>query len=259
MNAEFESAQNDTELAKINSEKLIGSLRAVIEETDIRVASLKKEAYEFKRDIVVGAENLRTGKTMAEKVVKYMEDKLKQKDALVEKLRLKNVTLKSLIQKVDTQLKQKEEMGDVLHFIEFHQLQIENKQDIAKIEERNKELLKLKTTTGSTVQALNSLKKKLGKLIAESDWTQGEIKGRKELLEKLRVDINKVGEAIVQDQRTSRRLIESSAKNQETPHTLDYVAQKAEMYELNQEIKVWTRKVEIAAIGTPEKRRRTKK
>jgi hypothetical protein len=31
-------------------------------------AELKKEAYEFKRDIVVGAENMRTGKTVAEKV-----------------------------------------------------------------------------------------------------------------------------------------------------------------------------------------------
>ena len=49
-------------------------------------------------------------------------------------------------------------MGDVLHYIDFHQLQIENKQYVAKIEERNQELLKLKMTTGSTVQVLNSLK-----------------------------------------------------------------------------------------------------
>lgn len=54
--------------AKKNSEKLIDTLRAVLEETDIRVADLKKEAYEFKRDIVVGAENTRTGNTLAEKV-----------------------------------------------------------------------------------------------------------------------------------------------------------------------------------------------
>ena len=36
--------------------------QAVLEETDIRIAELKKDAYEFKRDIVVGAENMRTGK-----------------------------------------------------------------------------------------------------------------------------------------------------------------------------------------------------
>ncbi|CAN0557854.1 unnamed protein product, partial [Laminaria digitata] len=50
-----------------SSEKLIDTLKAVLEETDIRIADLKKEAYEFKRDIVVGAENMRTGSTMAEK------------------------------------------------------------------------------------------------------------------------------------------------------------------------------------------------
>ena len=43
-------------------------------------------------------------------------------------------------------------LRDVLHYIDFHQLQIENKQYVAKIEERNQELLKLKMTTGSTVQ-----------------------------------------------------------------------------------------------------------
>jgi hypothetical protein len=43
-------------------------------------AELKKEAYEFKRDIVVGAENMRTGKTVAEKIYRYMEDKLRHKD-----------------------------------------------------------------------------------------------------------------------------------------------------------------------------------
>lgn len=56
------------EETKRNSEKLIDTLKAVLEETDIRIADLKKEAYEFKRDIVVGAENMRTGNTMAEKV-----------------------------------------------------------------------------------------------------------------------------------------------------------------------------------------------
>jgi hypothetical protein len=112
---------------------------------------------------------------MAEKVVRYMEDKLRQKDSTIEKLRLKNVTLKGLIQKVDSQLKQKEEMGDVLHYIDFHQLQIENKQYVAKIEERNQELLKLKMTTGSTVQVLNNLKKTLSVLIAETEWLQKEI------------------------------------------------------------------------------------
>ena len=48
--------------------------------------------------------------------------------------------------------------ADSLHFIDFHQLQIENKQYIARIEQRNQELLRIKMTTGRIVQTLNVLK-----------------------------------------------------------------------------------------------------
>ena len=49
-------------------------------------------------------------------------------------------------------------MGEVLHAIDFDQLQIENKQYLLRIEERNTELLKLKMTSGNTVQTLNQYK-----------------------------------------------------------------------------------------------------
>ena len=42
----------------------------------------------------VGAENPRTGKTSAEKMLKYMEERMKVKDALAEKLQLKNAAFK---------------------------------------------------------------------------------------------------------------------------------------------------------------------
>merc|ERR1719486_1429706 len=108
--AELEEVQKEVEETKRSSERLIDTLRAVLEETDIRIAELKKDAYEFKRDIVVGAENMRRGKPVAEKMVRYMEEKLRSRDSVIEKLRLKNATIKSHIQKVEAQLKQKEEM-----------------------------------------------------------------------------------------------------------------------------------------------------
>ena len=41
----------------------------------------------------------------------------------IEKLKLKNTSIKGSMSKIE-QLKQKEEMGDVLHYIDFHQLQV---------------------------------------------------------------------------------------------------------------------------------------
>ncbi len=44
--------------------------------------------------VAVGAENARTGKTMAEKMVKIMEERLKEKAGVTDKLHSKNHALK---------------------------------------------------------------------------------------------------------------------------------------------------------------------
>ena len=55
-------------------------------------------------------------------------------------------------------LLQKEEMGEVLHEVDFNQLKIENQQYLEKIDERNQDLLRLKLMAGSTLQVLNTFK-----------------------------------------------------------------------------------------------------
>lgn len=54
-------------------------------------------------------------------------------------------------------------MGDDLKFIDFHQLQIENKKHVKDIDERNKKLVQLKHTKGKTESTLNKLKSDLAK------------------------------------------------------------------------------------------------
>jgi hypothetical protein len=245
---EADAVQKEIVEERIKSEKLIDTLRSVIEETAIRLTDLKKDAYEFKRDIVVGAENFRTGKTMAEKVVRYMEEKLRQKDAAVEKLKLKNQTLKTQLAKVDTQLRQKEEMGDVLHYIDFHQLQIENKQYVAKIEERNQELLKLKMTTGSTVQVLNQLKKQLGDIISESDWLRKEIGARSDMLKRIKRDNISVNDEILREKKRLGKFRSAREETEGMPQVIDYVNQRRKEYDLVQQCKNWERKIEIAEL-----------
>merc|ERR1712139_65225 len=169
-NQEVEALQADIAQTKRTSEQNLDILRALKEETEIRTAEVKRDAYEFRRDIVVGAENPRTGKTMAEKVLKYLEDKLTQKDMLINKLLMKNQAFKIAIKKAEKQLKSKQETGDDLQYIDFHQLQIENQQFVVKIEAANQELLKLKRTSGRTVKALQAMKKKLARLTAEQKF-----------------------------------------------------------------------------------------
>ena len=249
-----EELSGDIEKNKKNFEKMIDTLRAVLEETEIRIIELKRDAYEFKRDVVVGAENTRTGKIMAERVTRYLEEKLKMKDSIIEKLRLKNATLKSQIHKVEKQLSQKEEIGDVLHYIDFHQLQIENKQYLAKIEERNEELLAVKLSTGKTLRVLNDLKLRLNEKVNESDWLKNEIQNKKSLLQKLKQESNKVKKEVSIEKRTTNKLRQQIDEASEMPNVEDYIMQKRCMYDLQSTLKNWQKKIEILEMAAKKTR-----
>merc|ERR1719350_680443 len=114
-----------------------------------------------------GAVNQRTNKVIAERLTRSIEDKIRARDTLIEKLRLKNSTLKVQKKKLMLQLKQKEEMGEVLHEVDFNQLKIENQQYLEKIDERNQDLLRLKFMSTNVLQVLNTYKKKLHVLTQE--------------------------------------------------------------------------------------------
>ena len=69
----------------MKSEALLETLKAVLDEIDMNIAEIKREAHEFKRDIVLGSENSQTGKIVAERLIKYIEEKIRQKEALIDK------------------------------------------------------------------------------------------------------------------------------------------------------------------------------
>eukprot|EP01041_Mallomonas_annulata_P008370 gene8370-17251_t len=252
--AVHEDLQVEIEMHRKNSEKMIDTLRAVLEETEIRIGELKRDAYEFKRDVVVGAENARTGKIMAERVTRYFEEKLKSKDSVIEKLRLKNATLKSQIHKVENQLSQKEEIGDVLHYIDFHQLQIENKQYVAKIEERNEELLTVKMSTGKTLQALNELKQRLTEKLTESDRFKEELSDKRSLTSKLHLETKSVTKDVRLEKRQRNKLRQQMEESKDLPNIEDYIHQKRVMYDLQATLKNWQKKVDILEMAARKSR-----
>jgi predicted RNase H-like nuclease (RuvC/YqgF family) len=76
---EVDDLKDEIELTKAESEKLLDRLQAITEECDMRIAQVKKDVYEFRREIVIGGESARTGKIVAEKVIRYFEEKLRAK------------------------------------------------------------------------------------------------------------------------------------------------------------------------------------
>lgn len=248
-NQELEALQEGIENTKKTSEQNLEILRALMEETDIRTREVKRDAYEFRRDIVVGAENPRTGKTIADKVLKYMEDKLTQKDMLINKLLTKNQAFKIAIKKAENQLKSKSETGDDLQYIDFHQLQIENQELLQRIEDATQELLDLKKKSGRTQKQLGVMKKSLASLTAEVKTWEDEIRERRALLDKTEKDIVKV----VEEKETARKdhkKLRAQRTSSQIPQVVDYVTQKAEEYQLEAQKRDWERKVELAANAT---------
>ena len=161
------------------------------------IAEIRKEAFDFGR-FLSAAENGRTGKYDAEKLLKYIDDKCKAKENLIDKLQLKNVSLKTQIMKAETQIKHKEEMGDDLKFIDFHQLQIENKKHVIDITNRNDKLTSLKMNAAKTSITLNTLRKKLNEAQQKQEQITSNMnilvmkqKKTKKAIEKTQVDIRR--------------------------------------------------------------------
>ncbi|RXM29581.1 Coiled-coil domain-containing protein 113 [Acipenser ruthenus] len=160
---ELEEMRDALERLKEGSERVLSNYKATVEESEIRMCELKKASYEFDRDIGRSMFERKGVMMGAEKVIRYIEDKSRTKasqDTLIEKLRLKKAALKVQKRKLQMQLKQKEEMGEALHEVDFQQLKIENSQYLEKIDERNQDLLRLKLLAGNTLQVLNTYKDK---------------------------------------------------------------------------------------------------
>ncbi|ORX83538.1 hypothetical protein BCR32DRAFT_291937 [Anaeromyces robustus] len=231
-------------------ERAIDEIKAELEEIDLRLTDTSKSVHEFNRDFTcqTNSKSKRTTKINAEKLIKYYEDRLRMKDAVIEKCRLKKTTLKIQKNKLYIQLKQKEEMGEVLHAIDFDQLQIENKQYLAKIDERNSELIKLKMTAGRTIQILNKYKNNLQQCSQEYDKLKSEIAQRKEIYSKLLSEEAKVTNEKIKAEKTNTSF-KKKIDEYRVPEVMEYIDLKIEQNELQKKLKNWKIKVEIAEMA----------
>eukprot|EP00771_Trimastix_marina_P000510 gnl/Trimastix_PCT/1531.p1 GENE.gnl/Trimastix_PCT/1531~~gnl/Trimastix_PCT/1531.p1 ORF type:complete len:385 (-),score=123.06 gnl/Trimastix_PCT/1531:79-1233(-) len=252
---EIEELETDIARTVKRYEKLIEETQALVQATDQYIGDLRKENYEFRRDILMGAQNPRTGKIMAEKFVQYCEARLKAKAALIEKLRLQNTAHHGQYKKYKAQVDQNNETGDTLDEIDYQQLKIENRQYQQKIQQRNDEKFTLKKISGRAVATLNTLKKRLQSLTREGAMMQGEIEARNEQLKKLNTEYNAV--KLDRDHAFNlNKILKARNQDGDRPQVLDYIHQKATVHDLEKELRSWQRKLEIASNMQKQRLRR---
>ncbi|XP_053519213.1 coiled-coil domain-containing protein 113 [Artibeus jamaicensis] len=222
--------------------------QAIIEEAEIRWADVQKEVHEFEKDILKTITKKKGSILATQKVMKYFEDMNRRRDHMKEKLCLKNVSLKVQRKKMLLQLRQKEEVGDALHEVDFQQLKIENAQFLETIDLKNQELIHLKLSSGTTQQVLNSYKTRLNQAMEMSISLGKEILQRKELLEKIEREILQVEGDRAKDEAVNKKLRRQLSEFR-VPPVMQYVREKVLNGDLEKTIRVWERKVEIAEMS----------
>lgn len=245
---EIDELKDDTNRAAEMAERSLDSYKAVLEETEIRMNEIKIELHEFDRDVNKGAINPLNKKIITEKLFKYFDDRIKDRDTLIEKLKLKNSSMRKKKGKLLNELREKEELGEVLHEVDFKQLKIENKQYIEKIDEKNAEMIKLKKMVGIVTQTLNHRKNQLNQFSKEYDTILNETKTRVSILAKLANETEIVEKEHAKEENKNRKL-RAQLENYKVPDINDYVSAEDCLYNLNKEVKVWERKCEIAEMA----------
>lgn len=240
LSAEQESLKQERQRNAHNAEDARDMLQATVEEAHNRIKEIKLEMAFFKREVV--NDKVPSG----DKMLKYFEEAPTNKEQHFRKLKEKITVMQQQVQKSQQQIRQREDTSEAFHTIDFDQLKIENHQFNERIEQKNLELVELKGTTTRTVQALNSFTDKLNAYTTEQSTLRKDLKSRMEYVDKLQRDIDSARKEATQAQRKNTALkIQHEAVK--VPKVEDYIAQKAEMFELEKAALNWRRKVEIAA------------
>lgn len=79
---------------------MIENLKAVIEEREHTIKELRKEALEFQRNVLINKENQKLGKIDANRLIKFREVKIEEKEIALQKMDEKKINLENKIRKL---------------------------------------------------------------------------------------------------------------------------------------------------------------
>lgn len=223
------------------------ALGAQADGAELRAAEIRRRAYEFRRDVVVGGEDLRTGRVPAALVARFLDDVGAHQESSLRKLELRNRMARQQAARLEAAVRQREEKGETPTTIDFDQLRIENRQHLERIDERNAELAALKLTTGRTVQRMNALKERLAEVLTHHAFLETEIAQRAKGRERVEADILKV-EATVAVLERQLAALQAEREDPEAPQVMDYLKVKARATELGKELQDLRRKEELADL-----------
>ncbi|XP_008557297.1 coiled-coil domain-containing protein 113 [Microplitis demolitor] len=234
-NKEIEEMKNQLAVCekKISAKK--SNFTAELEEIELRIRDIDEAKKELEIQVVKkGAD--KNGKISGDKFLRFMETWIKTVDRVIDKLRLKSLTIKSQIKKARLQLRQREELGETLHLIDFQALAIENEEYLKKIDEKNKQLGQLKKITGRYNIELSNCKDRLTEQQTTLKNTLREIDVKKNQIEKLKKDLE-LSQSHIQQMDQQIIKVTEALEGYKMPDVIDFIRVQMELEEMKKTYK----------------------
>eukprot|EP00775_Hariotina_reticulata_P011309 gene11309-11459_t len=153
--------REERERVSVHYQVSVFEMKAALEGRIRRAEEIAATFAHFKREVSLAAEHSKTGRPVVSKVLDNLEARDHAVEDELQRVRLKNIHLANALKKLEATIRDKEQLAEGLHLIDFEQLKIESQSLNEKIEERNEELIKLRKKTTVTVQILTHMKEKL--------------------------------------------------------------------------------------------------
>ena len=252
---ETEALQAECEAVTLRGQRELADLRGQVEAAEAELEASQRQAYEFKRDVLGGPPmpGERPGKPSADKVMRFLNGQAAQQAEELDKLRLKELSLKASVVSLGVAKAQKEEAGDELQPVDLEALRIEGTHRLERVQERTAELLRLKKSSGAIQRSLLELKTELGNLTAQCEGLRGQQAGLTAQMGVWQAECGVLEAQRAEAERKYRTL--ERQHGGDNPLSIDYIHLKAEVAELEKKAVDWERKVEIAEMESSRKRR----
>ncbi|TGZ64858.1 hypothetical protein CRM22_006151 [Opisthorchis felineus] len=246
--SEQEAYKHEINGLEKTSEALLHNYRAELEALAVIQKEINKSSYEFSKIFVTSGCGDLVKPIYYEKFLKFIQDSMRQRDTIVDKLRLKNSALHTRMRKSREQMRQKEELGEVLRPVDFEQLKIDNSECLRKIDERNQEIQRLKLVAAKTLQVLNAYKIQLTQAIKEKERIKLEIAQRLDIKRRAQSEMVTVKKEVKEETKANKEFQEHKS-SYNVPSVIGLIRLKSEERETIRKESIHRRKLHLAQMA----------
>ncbi|XP_058253274.1 coiled-coil domain-containing protein 113 isoform X2 [Hemibagrus wyckioides] len=251
--SELEESRKELEPFNTSLARNVKYYKAAVEDLDKRLVEIKRERHEFEEFVAKTQQTTPVQAQRAQKVIGYIERKIKAKEVLTERMRRRNEFLRKQSWKQQRMVQQKEQMQDKLRRIDLEHLKqknIHSRELLQKLQER---VLCHRMLVRKSQQGLNVYKERLKKELEESETLSRKITLHEEKLSKIREQQQKVEKEQSQAKALNKKL-KAQLANFRVPDVMKHVEDKAINDRLRHNIKALERKARIVKMTSMAKK-----